>query len=62
MNTRKPKTRTVSEQAAIDAILKRQLDLIHDLHDLLSSYGPPWYTEEMDARLSEIASSTEITA
>jgi len=26
-------------------------ELIRDLHQLLQSYSPAWYTEEMDARM-----------
>lgn len=59
MNRSKPETRTVSEQVAMDAMLERQRELIRDLHDLLSSYGPPWYTEEMDTRLSEVAKTPQ---
>ena len=53
MNTSKAETKTVSERVAMDAISERQRELIRDLHDLLRSYGPPLYTEEIDTRMSE---------
>jgi len=53
MNTSKAETKTVSERVAMDAISERQRELIRDLHDLLRSHGPPWYTEEIDTRMSE---------
>jgi hypothetical protein len=34
-------------------VLEKQLELLHDLHDLLTHYAPTWYTEDMDSRLAE---------
>jgi len=59
VNASKPVTRSNSEQVATDALLERQQELIRELHELLTTYGPVWYTAEIDARLSEaLAMST----
>ena len=53
MHVRKAATTSNSEQAAIRAILERQQELILELHALLTSFGPTWYTREIDTRLSK---------
>jgi hypothetical protein len=51
-----------SEQVATDEIVQRQQDLLRELHELLTAYGPTWYTEELDSRLSEtLAKCTSVT-
>ena len=58
MNTSKHETKTASERVDKDARLRQQREIIRDLHELLKSYGPPWYTEEMDSRLRKTLSSS----
>jgi hypothetical protein len=40
-----------SEQPSRESVLKEIAKVIADLHQLLQSYSPAWYTEEMDARM-----------
>jgi hypothetical protein len=54
MNTSKAATKSGSEQVATEVVLDRQQKLIRELHDLLTTYGPTWYTEEIDSRLSKM--------
>jgi hypothetical protein len=62
MNRIKGATRSDSEQVTTDEIVERQQDLIRELHELLTTYGPTWYTEEIDSRLSEtLAMCTSVT-
>ena len=62
MNGSKVAARSDSEQAATDEIVERQQDLIRELYDLLTAYGPTWYTEEMDSRLRKtLAMCTSVT-
>jgi hypothetical protein len=62
MNSIKPVRRPNSEQVATDEIVERQQDLIRELHELLTAYGPAWYTEEIDSRLREtLAMCTSLT-
>jgi hypothetical protein len=59
MNTIKAATRSDSKRVATDEILERQQELIRELHKLLTTYAPTWYTEDIDSRLSEtLATST----
>jgi len=50
MDTSKTTRRTNRGGVSDSSILRRQLAL---LRELLTSYGPAWYTEEMDKRLCE---------
>ena len=34
-------------------VVKELTELIHDLHELLESHAPTWYTEELDLRVRE---------
>jgi hypothetical protein len=62
MNRSKPATRSDSEQVATDEMVERQQDLIRELHELLTAYGPTWYTGEIDSRLREtLAMCTSLT-
>jgi len=54
MNARKVRARSVSEQKATNVILKSQQKLIGELHELLSNWGPNWYTDEIDSRLTKM--------
>ena len=59
MNRSKAAVGSDSEQVATDEIVERQQELIRELYDLLTTYGPTWYTEEIDSRVSEtLAMST----
>jgi len=61
MNRSKAAVGSDSEQAATDEIVERQQELIRELYDLLTTYGPTWYTEEIDSRVSEtLAMSTSV--
>jgi hypothetical protein len=33
--------------------VEKMAELIRDLHELLESYAPTWYTEDLDSRVSE---------
>jgi len=46
-------TKSDSEAVATVVVLEKQLELLHDLHDLLTLYAPTWYTEDIDSRLAE---------
>jgi hypothetical protein len=46
-------TKSDTEAVATVVVLEKQLELLHDLHDLLTRYAPTWYTEDMDSRLAE---------
>lgn len=48
MRTRVP-ARTTANTLAADLA-----DLVHDLHELLESYAPPWYTKKTDDRVSKM--------
>jgi hypothetical protein len=62
MNKSKAAAKSDSERVATGEIVERQQDLIRELHELLTTYGPTWYTEEMDSRLSEtLAMCTPVT-
>ncbi len=52
MNTSKAMTKSDSKEVATVAALEKQLELLRDLHDLLTLYAPTWYTEDMDTRLA----------
>ena len=54
MNISEVMTKPVSEEVATVAVLEKQLELLRDLHNLMTLYAPTWYTEEMDTRLAEI--------
>ena len=47
------KSDSVSKPAAPTPLVKQLGVLLQDLHELLESYAPPWYTENMDTRLRE---------
>jgi hypothetical protein len=53
MSRSKAAARSDSEQVATDEIVERLQDLIRELHELLTTYGPTWYAEEIDSRLRE---------
>jgi hypothetical protein len=54
--------RSDSEHVAPEEIVERQQDLLRELQELLTAYGPAWYTEELDSRLSEtLALCTSVT-
>ena len=35
-----------------EALVAELAELVRDLHELLESYAPPWYTQKMDSRVS----------
>jgi hypothetical protein len=53
MNINKAMTKSDSKQVNTMAVWEKQQELIRELHNLLTSYGPSWYTQEIDTRLSE---------
>ena len=59
MNTSEVMTKVVSEEVATVAVLEKQLELLRDLHNLMTLYALTWYTEEMDTRLA--ASTADFT-
>ena len=61
MHVRKAATTSNSEQAATRTILERQQELILELHDLLTSFGPSWYTREIDTRLNKTLAMSRST-
>jgi len=44
-------TRQVSNQNRFEQAMKELTEVARNLHQLLRSYGPVWYTAETDARL-----------
>jgi hypothetical protein len=62
VNRSKTAARSASGEVTTKEIVQRQHDLIRELHELLTTYGPTWYTEEIDLRLSEtLAMGTSVT-
>ena len=53
MDASKAMTKSASKRVSIHEIWEKQQELIRELHDLLRSYAPPWYTEELETRLCE---------
>jgi hypothetical protein len=53
MNTIEAKTKTDTREVATVEVLKKQTELLRELHDLLTLYAPTWYTEDLDTRLAE---------
>ena len=50
-NLGKVKESTVSAQMSPKPVPEELAELVRELHDLLRSYSPMWYTEDMDARV-----------
>jgi hypothetical protein len=46
LGAKRARTRLTPEQAA-----EELAELIRDLHELLGSYAPSWYTEDLDTRV-----------
>jgi hypothetical protein len=46
LGAKRARTRLTPEQAA-----EELAQLIRDLHELLESYAPSWYTEDLDTRV-----------
>ena len=46
LGARRARTRLTPEQVA-----EELAELIRDLHELLKSYAPSWYTEDLDNRI-----------
>jgi hypothetical protein len=36
-----------------ETVVKELAELVRDLHQLLGNYAPSWYSQKMDARISE---------
>lgn len=47
---RKPR---VTERTVGSKVQQQQLELLREVHALLTDYAPSWYTEELDARLTQ---------
>jgi hypothetical protein len=41
-------------QMTANQVLEELVEVVRDLHELLGSYAPMWYTEEIDHRVSTI--------
>jgi len=54
MDTSEAIRRSNPGEMTTSSIVARQQDLIRELCELLTSYGPTWYTEEIDKRLSKM--------
>jgi hypothetical protein len=54
MDVRKAKRKSASKRVAMPEIYEKELQLLLELRDLLRNFGPPWYTEELDARLDKV--------
>ena len=56
-------TRRARTHLSSQPLIEELAELIGDLHELLESYAPTWYTEELDTRvretLTKFASSTK---
>jgi len=48
LGARRARTRLTPEQVA-----EELAELIRDLHELLESYAPSWYTEDLDKRVRD---------
>jgi hypothetical protein len=53
MGINKARAKSASKSESIHGECEKQQGLIRELRGLLRGYGPPWYTEEIDARLCE---------
>ena len=49
----KKATRWLSNQDRFEPAMKELTEVARNLHELLLSYGPVWYTAEIDARLGD---------
>ena len=41
------------------ALVADLAELVLDLHELLESYAPPWYTQKMDSRVSKTLAAAD---
>jgi hypothetical protein len=41
-------------QMTSQQVVEELEELVRDLHELLESYAPQWYTEDMDTRVTEM--------
>lgn len=48
LGARRARTRLTPEQVA-----EELAELIRDLHELLESYAPSWYTQDLDTRVCD---------
>lgn len=55
----KKATRRVFGQARLEPALKELAEVVHNLHQLVGSYGPTWYTSETDARIRNALSEAD---
>jgi len=53
MNTNEALAKSDSKQATTVAVCEKRQEVICELHDLQTIYGPPWHTEGVDTQLSE---------
>jgi len=49
----KVKRNPLFNDTAPETVVKELAELVRDLHQLLGSYAPSWYTQKMEARISE---------
>lgn len=49
----KAKRSPLFNHTAPETVVKELAKLVRDLHQLLGNYAPSWYTQKMDARISE---------
>jgi len=54
MNTAEAKTGPRTTQMSPKQVLEELAELLRDLHELLESYGPLWYKQEMDHRIVQM--------
>lgn len=47
------------KHATLTPLVEELTALVRDLHQLLQSYAPQWYTEQMETRVSETLNRTE---
>jgi hypothetical protein len=53
MDASKARAKLASKRVSFHEVCEKEHELIRELRDLLRSYGPLWYTKELDTRLCE---------
>jgi DNA-binding NarL/FixJ family response regulator len=56
-----PRANKLNQPSKRRAIHSGQTELIRDLHELLESYAPMWYSDELDARVREMLTKAALS-
>jgi DNA-binding NarL/FixJ family response regulator len=57
----KPRASQLNQPGKRRVVLSGQTELIRDLHELLESYAPMWYSDELDARVREMLTKATLS-